>query len=250
MLKPRFIPGLTIAADYINISLKNAIISLGGDDILNACFDANPYPSTFCGLVTRGADSQITLIKEGFYNAATREFAGVTAEVAYNFGLDKLGLGSNAGDLALSVNYLYVDKQSSRVGTGDINNRLEAVGNPRHSFTANVNYANGGFRSLVQVQYFGRAKADVNGSPTDYQYPTVSPYAVTNGVDRVPCQRAFRRQLHHRQRLRREAAVLRRRADRQYQHLLLRHSWPLLPGCGGRQVLTGDGRVVMRGCRR
>ena len=34
VLKPRFIPGLTIAADYINISLKNAIISLGGDDIL------------------------------------------------------------------------------------------------------------------------------------------------------------------------------------------------------------------------
>jgi len=180
VIRPRFIPGLTIAADYISIELQNAIVSLAGDDILKACYDANPYPSGFCNLVTRAPGGQITFIKEGYYNAATRSFAGVTAEVAYRLGLDRVGLGANAGNLGLSVNYFYVRKQNTRVGTGDSTTTLNAIGNPRHSFTANVNYDNGAFNSLVQVQYFGKSLQDPNGALTDYQYPQVGAYVVTN----------------------------------------------------------------------
>ena len=148
VVRPRFIPGLTLAVDYVSIKLKNAIASLTGDNILNACYDAADYPNQFCDQITRDNAGQITLIREGFLNAASQEFAGVTGELAYRFNLADIGLGANAGRLGLSVNYLYVDKQFSRVGTGDIDTSRGEIGNPNHSFTASLKYDNRNFDLL------------------------------------------------------------------------------------------------------
>lgn len=180
VIRPRFIPGLTVSVDYINIKLRNAIVSLGGDDILNACYDRTGPANSFCALLTRDATGQLTFIKEGYYNAAKRDFAGISTEVAYRLGLDRLGLGANAGNLGLSVNYFYVDKLVSQTGTGDQNIIAGGIGNPKHSFTANVNYDNGGLSSLVQVQYTGTSKIDPNAALTDYQYPRLAPFVVVN----------------------------------------------------------------------
>ena len=180
VLRPRFIKGLTLAVDYVNIKLKNAIVSLSGDNILNACYDDASFPNQFCGLVDRDNTGQISLIREGFFNAAALEFAGVTGELAYKFNLSDIGLGANAGRLGLSLNYLYVDKQFSRVAAGDIDTSRGEIGNPKHSFTANLKYENRAFDLLWQTQYFGKGRIDADGDPLDYEYPGVGDWWLFN----------------------------------------------------------------------
>ncbi|MBA2936280.1 TonB-dependent receptor [Sphingomonas sp. CGMCC 1.13654] len=171
VVQPRFIPGLTVSADYINISIKNEIVSLSGDDILDACYDAADYPNSFCALAPRDSNGQITFIKEGYYNAAIAKLKAVQAEIAYNADLSRFGLGANAGNINFSFNFYHVINQYTKVGTGDVNHSDGEIGNPKNSFTANLGYANKGFSFLWQTQYFGPSKIDADAAADTYQYP-------------------------------------------------------------------------------
>ena len=164
VIQPSFARSFTLAVDWIDIKLSGAITSLGGDDILNACYDSPGYPNSFCGLVDRDANGQITMIREGYYNAASYETAGLTVTAAYRLPLERIGVG-NAGVMGLSVNYFYNDKLEQRVGTGDVNHLAGEIGYPRHSGTANLTYDSKGFNALVQAQYFGKGRYDVDEAP-------------------------------------------------------------------------------------
>lgn len=164
IVQPRFAKSLTIAVDWIDIKLRNAIVSLGGDDILNACYDSSSYPNSFCGLVTRDAGGQITAIEEGYYNASAYETAGLTVTAAYRLPLSRIGV-SSSGVAGLSVNYFYRDKLEQRVGLGDVNGLAGEIGYPRHSGTANLTYESDRFNALVQAQYTGKGAYDVDEAP-------------------------------------------------------------------------------------
>jgi len=171
VLRPRFIPGLTVSADYINVAIKNEIVSLSGDDILDACYDATDYPNSFCALAPRDANGQITFIREGYYNAAIAKLRAYQAEIAYNTDLDRFGLGANSGSINFSFNFYHVLNQYTKVGTGSVNHSVGEIGNPKNSFTANLGYANKGFSFLWQTQYFGPSKIDADAAPNTYEYP-------------------------------------------------------------------------------
>ncbi|MFE8583372.1 TonB-dependent receptor plug domain-containing protein [Sphingomonas sp. NCPPB 2930] len=177
--QPRFIPGLSIAVDWVNIKLNDAIASLGGTDILNACYDSSSYPNQFCGLLDRGADGQITTIREGYYNAAVLETAGLQSTIAYRLPLDRVGL-TDAGTVGLSVNYFYRDKLQTQVGTGDINHNAGEIGYPRHSGTANLTYEGRNFNVLFQGQYTGKVRFDMDEAANARDVKGASDWMVFN----------------------------------------------------------------------
>jgi outer membrane receptor protein involved in Fe transport len=153
IIQPPFTPGLAIAVDWVNIKLKNAIRSLSGDDILNACYDGSGLTSAFCGLIDRDSDGQISFIREGYFNAASYTFEGLTANISYR-------RATPVGTFGLAVNYLYRHKLQTRVGTGDIDHLAGEIGNPRHAGTVNVTYEKNGFNALLQMQYVGKGRFD------------------------------------------------------------------------------------------
>lgn len=171
VLRPRFVPGLTISADYINVSIKDEIVSLSGDDILDACYDGTTFPNSFCALAPRDSTGQITFISEGYYNAAIAKLRAYQAEIAYTTDLDRFGLGANAGSINFSFNFYHVLNQYTKVGTGSVVHTDGNIGNPKNSFTANLSYANKGFSFLWQTQYFGPSKINVDAAPDTYEYP-------------------------------------------------------------------------------
>lgn len=158
VVQPSFIPGFSAAVDWVSIKVRKAIAFLGGDDILNACYDSSNFPNNFCGEVTRAGDGQITLIQEGFHNAASLKFAGLTATASYRV---PIGTGGSVG---LSANYLYVDKLEQRVGTGDIDRTRGEIGNPEHSGTIDLSYDGATLSTLVQAQYIGKSRYDVDAA--------------------------------------------------------------------------------------
>lgn len=165
VLRPTFVPNLTLAVDWVSIKLKDAIVSLDTEQTLEACYDATSFPNAICGAIDRDAAGQVTFVRTGFANAASQEFAGLTAELSYvyPFGED-MRVGA-------SLNYLYVDKQFQRVGTGDIDTSVGEIGNPRHSGTLNLNFQKGGLNLLWQTQYFGKAVIDADGAPDAFDIP-------------------------------------------------------------------------------
>ena len=64
ILTPRFVPGLNLSVDYINVKLSNAISAFSGTQVVDACYGLpNPASNPFCQLITRDPTThQITFI--------------------------------------------------------------------------------------------------------------------------------------------------------------------------------------------
>jgi outer membrane receptor protein involved in Fe transport len=177
VVRPRFLPGFTAAADWINIKVKDAVQSLSATNVLEACYDSPSFPDStsasgtnFCSLFTRDADGQITFIRTGFENAANLRFKGLVAELAYRRKTPFLGAASS---LELGINYLYNDTLTLQVGTSDITTLSTSIGYSRHQATGNLTYRNKGVSVQWQTQYFGKAKIDPDADENTYQFPTI-----------------------------------------------------------------------------
>ena len=81
-IQPRWIPGLSISADYYDIQVKNLIASIGSaQTIANLCYDSASLENPFCGLIKRAGATggprgeQNFRILEGTLIQSTANFA-------------------------------------------------------------------------------------------------------------------------------------------------------------------------------
>lgn len=103
---PSFIPGLSISADYYDVTIDNVITATGtAQQILNLCYDSPTLNNPFCGLFQRAGATggprgeEPFRVLEGSLLQSTANFAklkarGVDTNIAYNrtFSWGKLGI--------------------------------------------------------------------------------------------------------------------------------------------------------------
>ena len=177
VLRPRFLPGFTASADWVDIKLRNAIVTLGAEQTLNACYDATAFPAGICGQIDRDADGQVTFIRTGFFNAATRDYRGLIAELAYRLPMDRIEAGAA---LNLRGSYSYIDKSEQQVGTGDLTTIRGGIGDSKHQFNASGTYTNHYLSFLVQARYIGPAAIDPDAAENTYDFPRVGAFTTVN----------------------------------------------------------------------
>ena len=170
ILRPRFLPGFTLAVDWVDIELQNAIQSLDATQTLQACYDDPNFPTAICDQFTRDDEGQITFIQTGFANAASRDFQGLIAELAWRINTPFLGAESSVN---IGVNYLYNDQLEFRVGQGDLTTLRGSIGYSKHQATTNLTYKNKGFTGQLQAQYIGPAVFDPDEPENNRDFPGV-----------------------------------------------------------------------------
>ncbi len=162
VVRPDFLPNLTVAVDWINIKLENAIENLDGTAILAGCYDSADFPTaSACDLITRDSQGQVTHISAGYVNAGLRDFAGLTADVSYFQDLGDLGT------LGLSANYFYLDKLVTSVTGSDLDFDAGEVGQSKHRFTVNLRHNIDRLTTTLQMRHVGKAvfnNADAPGA--------------------------------------------------------------------------------------
>ena len=174
VITPRFLPGFSLSVDWVDISLKNAILSVDAEQTLEACYDAPSYPTSACSQIDRDADSQVEFIRTGYLNAASYDYQGIVAEALYRF-----DLGSSAR-ATLRASYQYIDKLEQRVGAGDLATQRGGIGYSKHQATASALVEAGPVDFYLQAQYFGKAVMDPDAEPTAYDYYTIDPTTIIN----------------------------------------------------------------------
>ena len=100
--QPSFVDGLTLSADYFDITVSDAISTIPTDTTLTQCLETGA--EEFCSLIQRGPDGTLTFFprEQAFITATAQniaEFAtsGIDFQVGYNFDIGKFG--------GLSFNY-------------------------------------------------------------------------------------------------------------------------------------------------
>ncbi|HTU10735.1 MAG TPA: TonB-dependent receptor [Allosphingosinicella sp.] len=110
VLRPSFIPGLSITVDWYNIKIRDAINTPAAQDIAELCVDQPTTDNVFCDSITRSA---VTGGINGFSvqpeNVAAFRTSGLDFEVNYRLDPTRLGARGNLGtfNFRLTGNYLH-----------------------------------------------------------------------------------------------------------------------------------------------
>lgn len=146
-VQPRWIPGLSISADYYDIQVKNLIASLGSaQQVANLCYDSATLDNPFCGLIKRAGSSggprgEIPFrILEGTLLVSTANFAkskvrGVDVQLDYNYNV-------GFGDVSASVIWTHQIKNESYTNPTDpnfVNVFVGELGDPKNQVNFDVN---------------------------------------------------------------------------------------------------------------
>lgn len=103
VFEPSFIEGFTLAVDYFDIDIENAIALFGGgtNNILNVCFndtELGGVGSQFCNAINRLPDGTIDFVSNQAANVANRSISGI--DIAATYGFETASYGD------FSINYL------------------------------------------------------------------------------------------------------------------------------------------------
>lgn len=178
IVQPRFIRGLTLTADWVDISVTDAITTLDLTDVLRSCYDNPDFPNVAtCDQFQRDANGQIVGAQVGQSNAGLFEFAGLQASARYGFALGN-------GDLDLIGRYFYVDKNEFTV-VGVLDDNRGEIGDFTHSISGTVRYSHGPATVALTGNYLSGAAFDLQEDQTA-DYARVGDYIVFDlsaGVD-------------------------------------------------------------------
>ena len=182
IVQPRFVPGLTVTADWVDINLTNAITALGLTDVLRSCYDSTNFPNVpTCDQFTRGPDGQIIAATVGQSNAGSFEFAGLQASLRYGFGLDDIfGADSDYGQIDLVGRYFYLDKSQFTV-VGVLNDDRGEIGDFKHEANATIRYSNGPFSISTTGTYLSSASFDLEENQSN-EFARVGDYFVLDAT--------------------------------------------------------------------
>ncbi|MXO76027.1 TonB-dependent receptor [Altererythrobacter aerius] len=113
VISPRFIPGLSVSADYFRIDLDDAIDTISAQEIVNRCFDGR---TEYCDAITADpTNSTRVLIRSQPFNFANRLVRGIDFDASYRRPLGTL-FGAEGATLALrGIATRYIE---NRVDTG------------------------------------------------------------------------------------------------------------------------------------
>ena len=163
VLKPGFLPGVSLSADYYDIRIKGAIGQLGPQAVLNNCVTSN----LFCDRVTFDAIGLPILIGDLYINVNEDRVRGLDVEANYNSNARIFG-GDESVALRGFATWLFENTET--LGSGVSVDRAGQTGFqqsngvpyalPDFKLTGNVTYRNSGFTSFLQGRYIGPGKQE------------------------------------------------------------------------------------------
>lgn len=185
VLRPSFVPGLSIALDYYKVELENAIQFFSAQAIVNKCYDL-PQPNQFCGLLTRDPSTQFIDSFEQFgVNVAAYETAGYDLTVRYVLDPADWGVQQDIGRFGFAMT---ANKLETLTFTEDPNDPLsvdETLGNafvPEWQASLDVSwewrnlFVNYGYNWFDETRRF-------EGRPDDYIDPQYANYSARSSHD-------------------------------------------------------------------
>ena len=151
IIEPRFIPGLAVTVDYVNIDLSDPIVSLSTAAIAGACFDNESFNTAdpangnqFCSLIRRDANGQVVNdpanpgVTTGFVNGATFQYSGIESTLNYVSSLSGLGI---PGDLSMFGSLSWVERRVVSSTGVNVQRTDGDVGDPEFTGQLALQYA-------------------------------------------------------------------------------------------------------------
>jgi iron complex outermembrane recepter protein len=148
VLQPRFIEGLTIVADRIEVDLEDGLSFFEPQDFLATCFDSAPQPADICAVSTRNELGHVIASSALTFNAGSIRFRGETYTVNYSF-----GDGGGWGRMDMTLEGTHTSLLETSVTGVDLNRTDDTATNPDWRARLDARYTRGPFGVLYTLDY-------------------------------------------------------------------------------------------------
>jgi outer membrane receptor protein involved in Fe transport len=175
VLRPAFLRSFNLAVDYWNISIKDAIGNIGGNNAVQQCNLSNQV-SPICAFVTRDPTTKAVIgTRTSPYNLTSLKTDGIDVEASYRLQLGDI-FGGDPGTLNIRelASYVFENRTVSPLVPVSVNDAGNATASlPHLRTTTQLTYNKGGFGANLQVRYIGPMtwdKTRVLGVDTDFNH--------------------------------------------------------------------------------
>lgn len=192
---PRYIPGLSMSVDYINIDLANIIQPTNLTQALNFCYESRTFPDTSpqtgsnaCSFFTRNAtDFQVAPgFASGFINLSATQLRAFNIAGSYRFELP-----SDLGNMLVRANaYHLVRYAESANGTfSDVINSAGTFARPQWEVQTTVRYQKNKFFTQGTWNWQDRTRFFSGGAPATVEVvpeifrPSINTFDIVIGAD-------------------------------------------------------------------
>lgn len=153
VIQPRWIPGLTLSADYYAIRIDNAIAAVTSQNIVNSCYESESFPNQYCDLFDRSPTNfGFTFLRQTQLNFGRFDTSGVDISAAYNFSAgDHRFFLRAAGNWTEKVD-LFFDPANPSV----IDPQRGQLGFPEWAASGSATWAFQGVSLTYRLQYLGQ----------------------------------------------------------------------------------------------
>lgn len=154
VLRPSFIPRLSLSFDWYNIRIENAINTPTAQDFADLCVDQPDLDNQFCPNIDRDPTTgYITGWRSLPQNVARFETAGLDATLAYSVPLGELG----RLDTNLTVGYLDKLNYYSSVGA-DVDDDLRETYKPQWTAAFDLNWTMGNVTTSYSLTWWDKTR--------------------------------------------------------------------------------------------
>lgn len=200
VIRPDFIPNLIVAADYLEITVEDALGPLLATPAANFCYDSLVFPDNTaeigvnsCGGIRRDQQFNFTNGFElPFFNLGATRVKAINANVSWSSDLsDILGNDRDWGRVGISGNAYYLLEYSTS-GTGDFSDSSPSentLGNPQLEANVSFLYRKGPFNARWNTNYTsesvvlaGTVQATFDQA-TVVRYPSFAVHTLSLGYD-------------------------------------------------------------------
>lgn len=160
------VEGLSVAIDFWDISIDDAITTYSPTDILSNCVDSASLDQKYCELINRDVNNQIINVATQSINVANFSASGVDLDANYYLGL------SEYGDINFNVKMTYLDErnfQNNSEFPDEIDEQAGGVGTPHFRSLITTVYQLDNFRMSWTMNYIG--ESDFDNNAVEGQYP-------------------------------------------------------------------------------
>jgi outer membrane receptor protein involved in Fe transport len=167
IITPQFLPGFSLTVDYYDITVNNAIATLGAQTIINLCYDSQSLANPYCTLVSRLPNSEFAdpAVLSGPVNFARFTTSGIDVDMAYRKKFDN---GDNFSARFIGSWLRSRDFFSDPTAPLVPNRARSELGDPEFEFSLSLAYQSG----PVGIRYSGR----YIGKQTIGTYEAQNPY--------------------------------------------------------------------------
>ena len=187
--EPHFVDGLSLAVDYINFDIEQAIIEYEPTDLLEGCYDASDFPNALCTTFVRLPNGQLPSVgafESGFVNAASRLYDAVEITARYQTAVADIpfmgGFEGDLGAIDIDMRVLNVQTDTDKPFPTVNNDDVGDEDNPYWRGDVRARYFRGPLTAFVDIEYFGSGRINVESSTPD-QYINFAGQVVQNVDD-------------------------------------------------------------------